>query len=185
MLDRSQSSWFALRVKSRHEKLTSSVLESKGYEQFLPLYRTKRKWTDRIKQVDLPLFPGYVFCRFNPTTRSSVLNTPGVVDIVGFGRELAIVEESEIDALKRVVSSQLSCEPCAPVAVGGTVRIEDGPLEGLTGRVVEVKKSLRLVLSVTLLQRSVLVEIDRAWVAPETNSDAGEQMNGVREELGC
>lgn len=184
-MDRSQASWFALRVKSRHEKLASSVLESKGYEQFLPLYRTKRKWTDRIKQVDLPLFPGYVFCRFNPTTRSGVLNTPGVVDIVGFGKEFAVVEESEIDALKRVVSSQLSCEPCAPLSVGETVRIEDGPLEGLKGRVVEVKKSLRLVLSVTLLQRSVLVEIDRAWVAPDSNSSAGEQTNGIREELGC
>jgi transcription antitermination factor NusG len=184
-MNRSQLSWFALRVRSRHEKLASSVLASKGYEQFLPLYRSRRQWTDRSKDVDLPLFPGYVFCRFSPKAGTGVLNTPGVVDIVGFGREYAVVEDTEIDALKRVVTSRLSCVPCEQeVAVGETVRIEDGPLEGLVGRVVDVKKSLRLVLSVTLLQRSVLVEMDRVWVTRRQPADASDSRTG-EEQSGC
>jgi len=166
MLDRNHASWFALRVRSRHEKVASSVLESKGFEQFLPTYRTRRKWTDRLKDLELPLFPGYIFCRFHPKSRAGVLDTPGVVDIVGFGKTAAEVDAAEIDALKRVVTSKLSCEPWERLTVGETVRIEDGPLEGLEGKIVEVKKSVRLVLSVTLLQRSVLVEIDRNWVVP-------------------
>ncbi|MEZ5403955.1 MAG: UpxY family transcription antiterminator [Bryobacteraceae bacterium] len=167
MFDRGCFPWFALRVRSRHEKMAGSLLESRGYEPFVPLYRSRRKWSDRIQAVDLPLFPGYVFCRFNPATKGAVLATPGVVDIVGFGRGCAEVDEEEIDALRKVCDNELECEPCEdhPLA-GETVRIDDGPLAGLEGKVVEVKRSLRLVLSVTLLQRSVLVEIDRAWVTP-------------------
>ena len=166
MFDRSRFAWFALRVRSRHEKTASTLLESRGFEPFVPLYRSRRKWSDRIKAVDLPLFPGYVFCRFSPATRAGVLDTPGVVDIVAFGPEYAEVDESEIDALRRVCNNDLDFEPCEHVLTGETVRIDDGPLAGLEGKVVEVKRSLRLVLSVTLLQRSVLVEIDRAWVTP-------------------
>jgi transcription antitermination factor NusG len=166
MFERSNLPWFALRVRSRHEKLAGTLLESRGYEPFVPLYRSRRKWSDRIKEIDLPLFPGYVFCRFDPETKGAILSTPGVVDIVGFGPHYAEVEESEIDALRRVCDNDLDCEPCDHVLTGNTVRIDDGPLAGLEGKVVEVKRSLRLVLSVTLLQRSVLVEIDRAWVTP-------------------
>ncbi|MEZ5356577.1 MAG: UpxY family transcription antiterminator [Bryobacteraceae bacterium] len=166
MFDRSLFPWFALRVRSRHEKVAGTLLESRGYEPFVPLYKSRRKWSDRVKAVDMPLFPGYVFCRFNPATRAGVLNTPGVVDIVAFGPEYAVVDDNEIAALRRVCDNALECEPCDRVLAGETVRIDDGPLAGLEGKVVEVKRSLRLVLSVTLLQRSVLVEIDRAWVTP-------------------
>jgi transcription antitermination factor NusG len=146
--------------------LASTLLKSRGYEEFLPLYRARRKWSDRLKSVDLPLFPGYIFCRFNASARTGILSTPGVVDIVGFGDQHASIDEGEIEALQRVCEQQLSCEPCDHVVAGETVRIDDGPLAGLEGKVVEVKKSLRLVLSVTLLKRSVLVEINREWVTP-------------------
>src|SRR5436309_2371991 len=75
-------SWFALRVKFRHEKLVSRILSSKGFEQFLPVYRSKRKWVDRVREIDLPLFPGYVFCQFSLKERIAVVTTPGVVEIV-------------------------------------------------------------------------------------------------------
>jgi transcription antitermination factor NusG len=166
MFERSKLSWFALRVRSRHEKVATAILEGKGFEPFLPLYRARRKWTDRQKDIDMPMFPGYVFCRFNPVTKAGVLETPGVVDIVGVGRTMAEISDGEIEALRRVVQHRMSCEPVSHLVAGETVRIDDGPLSGLEGKVVEVKKSLRLVLSVTLLQRSVLVEIDPEWVTP-------------------
>ncbi|MDQ6708172.1 MAG: hypothetical protein M3Z85_19625, partial [Acidobacteriota bacterium] len=78
--------WFALRIRSRFEKTTATILRGKGYEEFSPSYRSKRQWSDRMKEVDLPLFPGYMFCRFNPLDRFPILCTPGVVSIVGIGK---------------------------------------------------------------------------------------------------
>jgi len=94
------NSWFALRVKSRHEKLVSRILSSKGLEQFLPVYRSKRKWADRVKEIDSPLFPGYVFCRFKPEAWIAVVTTPGVVEIVRYGPRFAPVDPAEIAALQ-------------------------------------------------------------------------------------
>jgi transcription antitermination factor NusG len=94
------NSWFALRVKFRHEKLVSRILSSKGLEQFLPVYRSKRKWADRVKEIDFPLFPGYVFCRFKPEAWIAVVTTPGVVEIVRYGPRFALVDPAEIAALQ-------------------------------------------------------------------------------------
>jgi transcription antitermination factor NusG len=156
--------WFALRVRPRHDKIVSLRLRNNGFEECLPLYRVRRKWADRFKIVDLPLFPGYVFCRFDPSRLLPILNTPGVIDIVRAGRVLLPVKDCEIADLQRLTESGLNCEPWPYLQVGQRVRIEGGPLFGLEGLLVEIRKSPRLVLSVDLLQRSVLVEIDREWV---------------------
>lgn len=158
--------WFALRVKPRHDKSVSVTLRNHGFEECLPLYRARHKWADRFKIVELPLFPGYVFCRFNPLSLVPILNTPGVVDIVRAGRTLLPVEDREISDLQLLANSGLNAEPWSYLQVGQRVRIEDGPLTGLEGLLVEIRKLPRLVLSVGLLQRSVLVEIDRDWVSP-------------------
>ena len=161
--------WFALVVRSQHEKMVASVLHSKGYEEFLPLYSVKRRWSDRIKQLELPLFPGYVFCRFDLNHRLPILITPGVILIVGAGKLPLPVDESEIAALQSIVKSGLETEPWPYLKVGQRVRIERGALEGVEGILTSIKKPFRLVVSVTLLQRSVAVEVDQDWASPVAN----------------
>ena len=156
--------WHALFVRSRHEKSVHAQLEAKSEDVFLPLYRRKHRWADRWKLVELPLFPGYVFCRFESNRRSSVLATSGVIDVVRFGAQPATIDESEIEAIQRVVESPLLAEPYADLVKGEKVMMCDGPLKGMTGTLMEVRKGLRLVISVELLRRSVLIEIDRDWV---------------------
>src|SRR5260221_3009079 len=103
--------WFALRVKSRCEKMISSALESKGCEEFLPLYHCRRRRCDRFKSVELPLFPGYVFCRLDPRFQLPLLVTPGVLHFVGIGKAPASIEDEEIAAIQHVVRSGLDAEP--------------------------------------------------------------------------
>jgi len=161
-----QFPWFALVVKPRHEKAVDSALRTKGVESFLPLYVARHRWADRNATVKLPLFPGYVFSRFYPGDKSFVLGTPGLFDIVRCGKELAPIPDEEVYALQRVAGCGLAAEPWPDLAVGEHVQMDGGPLVGLVGRVLEIKKSMRLVLSVELLNRSILVEIERDWVRP-------------------
>jgi transcription antitermination factor NusG len=157
--------WFALSVAPRKEKVTARTLRAMGYEDFLPLYSVKRRWSDRVKAVEFPLFPGYVFSRFDPKLRLPILKIATVNNVVGAGNQPEPVDDSEIRALQVVCQSGLRTIPCPYLRVGSKVRINDGPLSGLEGILVRDKQT-RLVLSVALLQRSVAVEIDRAWVAP-------------------
>ncbi len=157
--------WFALMVRSNREKTASLLLENVGYECFLPTSKYRRRWSDRIKETEVPLFPGYLFCRMNPHNRLPVLMTPGVIQIVGVGTTPIPVEEGEIAAIQRVGKSGLSTMPWPYLEVGDAVRIEDGPLRGMNGLIVKIKSGLKLVLSVSLLQRSVAVEVDRSWVS--------------------
>ena len=157
--------WFALQVRVRHEGEVTVHLQGKGYEWFLPTYKERRRWSDRVKQVDAPLFPGYVFCRFNPNDRFPILKTPGVTQIVGYSRVPVPVDEKEIEAIRTLVDSGLPNFPCAYLEVGSRVRIEAGALRGLEGILTDLKGKRRLVLSITLLQRSVAVEIDSEAVS--------------------
>jgi transcription antitermination factor NusG len=162
----SNSSWYALTVKPRHERTTAQNLDHRGFEVFSPTYRIKRRWCDRTKDLDIHLFPGYVFCRFSYPQRMSVLNTPGVTSIVGFAKIPAPIPEDEIDALKRVVTSQLHVLPWPHIRVGQKVRIEEGFLHGVVGTMLRQKDVCRVVVCVELLQRSVAVEIDRRILCP-------------------
>ncbi len=157
--------WFALMVRSNREKTASLLLENVGYECFLPTSKYRRRWSDRIKETEVPLFPGYLFCRMNPHNRLPVLMTPGVIQIVGVGTTPVPVEEEEIAAIQRVGKSGLSTMPWPYLEVGDAVGIDDGPLRGMQGIIVKIKSGLKLVLSVSLLQRSVAVEVDRSWVS--------------------
>jgi len=114
--------------------------------------------------IDVPLFPGYLFCRMNPHNRLRVLMTPGVIQIVGVGKTPIPVEEEEVEAIQRVQRSGLSAMPWPYMQVGNVAQIQEGPLRGLTGIVVKIKSGVKLVLSVSLLQRSVAVEVERSWV---------------------
>jgi transcription antitermination factor NusG len=158
--------WYAVRVRSKFERNVSTVLYHKGVEQFLPTYRSRRIWTDRVKSLNLPLFPGYVFCRIPLEERNRVVTTDGVVGFAGAGRQPIPVSSTEMDAIRTLVQSELPAQPWPFVKVGQTVRIAHGSLSGVEGILVRVKNSYRLVVSVTLLERSIAVEIDAAYVSP-------------------
>ncbi|MGA2040531.1 MAG: UpxY family transcription antiterminator [Bryobacteraceae bacterium] len=166
LLEPAPEQWFALRVKSRAEKGVSAMARNKGFEEFLPVYESRRRWSDRLKSVDCPLFPGYVFCKLDPRYRLPLLTIPGVLHFVGIGKTPVAIEDEEIVAIQSAVKSGLAAEPWPFLEAGQRVRLEDGPLAGLEGFLVEVRKQCRVVVSVTLLKRSVAVEIDREWVAP-------------------
>jgi transcription antitermination factor NusG len=166
-LPRPQLSWYALRVQSRLSSLASTTLRGKGYEEFLPLYRARRRWSDRIKELELPLFPGYLFCRFDVSDRlMPILTTPGVIGIVGAGKTPVPVDIEEIEAIRAILRSGLAAQPWPLLRVGSKVYIERGPLAGLEGIVINTDKVYRLIVSVSMLQRSVAVEIDREWARP-------------------
>jgi transcription antitermination factor NusG len=157
--------WFALQVRARYEQGVADHLNGKGYELFLPIHKCRKRWSDRVKEVEAPLFPGYLFCRLNPQDRLPILKTPGVIQVVGSNRTPTAVDEHEIQAIQAMVASGIPNQPWPFLATGDRVRIESGPLSGLEGILIEFKGNHRLVLSVTLLQRSVAVEIDSAFVA--------------------
>jgi transcription antitermination factor NusG len=119
-----------------------------------------------VKQLDLPLFPGYLFCRFDVCDRLPILSTPGVIDIAGAGKTAVPVADEEIEAIRAILRSGLAAQPWPFLRVGSRVYVERGPLAGVEGIITNTDKVYCLVVSVSLLQRSVGVEIDREWVRP-------------------
>lgn len=162
--------WFALQVRTRYEAVVAEFLEGKRYTWFLPSYKCRKRWADRVKVVEAPLFPGYLFCRFDPQKRLPILKTPGVIQIVGYNRQPIPVDEDEIRSIQTLVTSGIPNQPWPFLKVGEKVWIEAGPLRGLEGVLVVFKGNRRLILSVSLLQRSVAVEMDAAFVRSERTS---------------
>jgi transcription antitermination factor NusG len=169
--------WFALRVKSRCEKVVASIARNKGFEEFLPVYNCRRRWSDRTKSIELPLFPGYVFCRMDPNHRLPLLTIPGAMHFVGIGKMPVPVDDAEVAAIQAVVQSGLTIEPWSYLEVGESVRLDHGPLAGLEGILIEVRKQQRMVVSVSLLKRSLGVEIEREWISP---AGGGRVRSGFR-----
>jgi len=163
-------SWFALRLRSNYERVTGEHLRDRGYEEFAPSYKVEKRWSDRTKQVDQFLFPGYIFCRFDPNDRLPILTVPGVVDVVGFGKSPEHIPDVEIERVRRMVESGLPVSPYPYLQVGQAVLIEQGPLAGVEGILVAEKGKTRLVVSVNLLQRSVAAQVDRRSIRPIPNS---------------
>jgi transcription antitermination factor NusG len=157
--------WFALQVRARHEKNISEMLRGKGYELFLPMYKCRRRWSNRYKILDLPLFPGYLFCRFDVHNRLPILKTPGVILVLGIANTPVPIDNDEIGALRTIVVSGLQSQPWPFLRIGARVRIQQGALTGLEGILLGTKGRHRLIVSITLLQRSVAVEIDGTWVS--------------------
>jgi len=158
--------WFALRVKPRHEKAVEQQLSARRLEAYSPFYSARRRWSDRVKSVDFPLFPSYVFCRFSFEERLSVITLPSIVSIVGFGGVPCPIPESEIETIKNMVASRLPLMPWPCLQIGERVRICHGPLSGLEGILSREKAAYRVVVSIELLQRAVAVEVERDLIAP-------------------
>jgi transcription antitermination factor NusG len=162
----SDQRWFALQVKVRCEASTAGFLSGKGYETFVPTYRTTRRWGSRVQEISSTLFPGYVFCQFDAQKRLPILVTPGVVSVVGRGRVPVPLEDSEIAAVRSAVSSGFRLEPWPYLEIGQRVRIQGESLSGLEGILIDFRGGHRIVVSVSLLRRSVAMEIDRSRVRP-------------------
>jgi transcription termination/antitermination protein NusG len=158
--------WFALQIRTRWEGATAELLRAKGLETLLPTFTTKRKWSDRFKVVESPLFPGYLFSRFDVHNRLPVLITPGVIAVVGRGKTPVAVDDAEIHSIQAAVQSGIPVEPWPYVEIGERVRIKDDVLNGMEGILTSFKGSCRVVISVTLLRRSVALEIDRSRIVP-------------------
>jgi transcription antitermination factor NusG len=154
-LNAEHAPWYAIHTKSNCERMAALSLENKGYEQYLPLYRR------RVTEREAPLFPGYVFCRLDLRIPFRIVTTPGVVAIVGFGRHPMPISDAEVEAVQTVLRSGLAAVPCPFLFEGQFIRVVRGPLSGLEGILLKKKNELRMVVSVTMLQRSLSVEIDR------------------------
>ncbi len=160
--------WYAVHTRSRHEKQVERLLAEKRVESFLPLRREMHRWKDRYKQVELPLFSGYVFVRMVPEAdaRLHVLRTVGVVRIVGFAQQDAAIPAEQIETLRRLMASDAPLHRHRYLRVGQRVKVISGTLSGVEGTLVRVRKSDRLVISITQIRQSVAVELSGYDVVP-------------------
>jgi transcription antitermination factor NusG len=160
------ATWWAIYTRHQHEKSVHEMLSAKGFEVFLPLYESIRRWKDRRKLLSLPLFPCYVFVKGGQDRRLQVLTTPGVHMILTRGERIATIPEGEIEAIRKTVDGPFRVEPHPFLRCGERVRVVRGSLEGVEGVLVRKKNMYRLVLSVEMLAQSVAVEIDALDVEP-------------------
>jgi transcription antitermination factor NusG len=152
--------WYALYTNARHEKVVAHQLEQRQIETFLPLYRTWHRWKDRRKQIELALFPSYVFVRIEEQQKLPVLKVPGAVHVVSFNGKMAALPQREIDALRTALENEIYAEPCPYLKIGRRVRVVRGPMQGAEGILSRKKDKCRVVISVDVLMRSVAVEVD-------------------------
>ncbi len=152
--------WYALRTKSRHEKLVRDQLDKQGIEPLLPTVKRLSQWKDRRKEIEVPLFSGYCFVRFSQQEKALVQKTTGCVEIVGCGSRPEPIPDQEIDALRRLMTSVLPYDPHPYLHEGMKVEVIRGPLQGVYGILVRKDKRHRLVLGVHLIQQAAAVEID-------------------------
>jgi len=163
VVSESPENWYALYTCPRHEKRVAEQIRQRSLPCFLPLYRSMRRWKDRRKQLELVLFPGYVFVRMRIQNKLKVLQVPGVLQLVSFNGQPAAMPTGEIEALQsRLPGSGANIEPHPYLRRGRRVHVRTGPLQGLEGILVRRKDSCRVVLSIDLLMRSVAVEVDEA-----------------------
>lgn len=154
--------WYALYTCPRHEKRVAEQIKQRSFSCYLPLYRSVRRWKDRRKELELALFPGYVFVQMAIERRLQVLQLPGVVRLVSFNGQPAALPTEEIEALQERLSSGARVEPHPYLRVGRRVRVRSGAMQGLEGIIVRRKDSCRVVFSIDLIMRSVAVEVDES-----------------------
>jgi transcription antitermination factor NusG len=168
--------WYAIRVKSNRERVTADALRGKDLEVLLPTHRDS---CTGKPQLEIPLFPGYLFCRFDVHNRLPVLTVPGVVHIVGLGNVPLPIDSIEIAGVRALIQSPFRVTPFPYPPIGRRVEIQAGPLRGVEGVILAHKGEDKMVISVTLLQRSIAVALERDWVRPMP-ADAVQVIEKVR-----
>ena len=156
--------WIAVYTKPRHEKTVENELLKKGFEVYLPILKERRKWSDRKKWVEFPLFRSYIFVRTEIKNSLFVLQTMGVVKVVKFGGEVAVIQNDSIQAIKLMIEGGYMPEAIDYFLKGETVEVKNGPLKGLIGEVTRVDNSDRLLVRVDAIQHSISVQIDRGYL---------------------
>lgn len=164
--DYSEARWYAVYTRSRHEKSVFEHFIKRNVESFLPVYETVRRWRNGDHVVRLALFPSYAFVRIALRDRLHVLKVPGVVRLVCIQGTPCPIDDAEVESLRRVVSSGVGAMPHPYLAAGRRVRVTAGPLTGLDGILVRRKGAFRVVLSVDLIQRSIITEVPTGWLEP-------------------
>ena len=173
----SSNAWYALIIHQYKREQCEQMLDGMGYDYFSPCFQIVKIWSDRRKHIDVPLFPGYIFCRFNPEKRLALLRTPGILGIVSSGARFLEVDKKEIEAIRTAMASKLPVEPYPSLALGQKVTVTQGPLRGVNGVLVRAKAESRLVLSVAILNRAVSVEVQTSHlVAQNQASDSLESL---------
>jgi transcription antitermination factor NusG len=152
--------WLCVQVRSGSEFKSAFALKERGYESFVPAFEQKRTWSDRTKIVQVALFTGYVFLRFNAASAHPAVTAPGVLRFVGTGKIPMPIEDSEIEALQLTTNAGLTCGPCAFFEIGEEVAVRLGPFASLKGKIVRFQNTQRLVLSVNRIEKSIFVEVD-------------------------
>jgi transcription antitermination factor NusG len=167
--------WYALQIRPKFEEISRRVLTGKGYETLLPSYVLPSSKGARIEK---PLFPGYLFCRLSSEADGMIVRTPGVTRVVGFGSVWTPLEEYEVANLKRIVQSEILREPWPYLSKGCRVRIDSGPLRGVSGMLASDTSGSKVVILVTLLQRAMAVTLDRSTVITPLPSTSQDQSHG-------
>ena len=164
--DRLDGNWYALYTCPRHEKVVAEQIEKRRISCFLPLYRSMRRWKDRRKEIELALFPGYVFVHIDLRDKLKVLQVPGAVRLVCFNGQPAVLPERDIECLRSRQSKGTNIEPHPYLRVGRRVRVRSGAMQGLEGIIRRNKDKCRVVFSIDLIMRSIAVEVDEADLEP-------------------
>ena len=162
--------WYVAQTCSHHEKRVAEQLDQRYIENFLPLYERVSRWKDRRVRLQVPLFDSYVFVHMALQERLRVLELPGVVRLVGFGGPPTALPDCEITSLRETLNRNIQAEPYPYFQVGRRVLIKSGPLAGLEGSLVRKRNQFRFVLSIELIQRSIIVDVDAADVVEARNS---------------
>ena len=157
--------WYAFYTKSRHEKSVNSILEEQGYEVYLPLLKERKKWSDRKKWIEYPLFKSYIFIKIEAKDSIFVLKTPGIVKIVKFGRNFTPIMDETINALRKMIIGDYNPEPTDYFVSGDPVIIKDGPLKGLKGEIITMHNQDRFIIRIDAIQQSISLKIKRAFLS--------------------
>lgn len=158
--EESQLFWYAAYTASRHEKTVTEHLRQREIECFLPLYESVRRWNNGRHRVQLPLFPSYVFVRMAVRDRLRVLQVPGLAQLVTFQGAPAALPDTEIETLRNALVAGVMAQPYRYLNVGSKVEISRGPLQGMRGVMLRHQGQFRVVLSVEMIMRSIVVEVD-------------------------
>ena len=156
--------WIAVRSKPRAEKVALKQLEKKGMQAYLPLVRQKRKWSDRMKWVELPLLPGYLFAKVELKKSLFVLQTHGVSTVVKFGDEVAVVQESVVTSIRLALEGGYELEPTEYFTNGDEVEVIEGPMKGMKGIVSAIKGEEKLIIKIDALQQAIAVHIETKFL---------------------
>jgi transcription antitermination factor NusG len=154
------SRWYAISTLSRHEKVVAELLQSKSIQTFLPLTTTLSQWKDRRVLIQRPIFPGYVFTHIELRERQHVYTVPGVLRILSFNGNPAVIEDAEIEAVRLCLNHGKNPQPYPYLAIGKRVRVKSGVFMGTEGVVTRHKKQCRIVISIPVIHQSIAVEID-------------------------